>query len=221
VYSSQEDEFKNDINNFDIKKIFGKIVDKIRTDTINKELTENLYKVNNNELTINVTLKEKFENKFKCIKILNEKSENSLFKEYFIPIQNSEFIINDSINEQIKIKISCQTDKNFKQISDFDLLCIKKISLSQYLYGGKIKIYHLDGELIWFDFASCLEKKPIFILENKGLPKYDLNDSKTNGDLFIYLTIEGVNSIDEDDIAQKYTKTIEETIKLMFPPIEN
>lgn len=221
IYSNQEDEFENDINNFNIKKIFNRIIDKIRLDKINKELNENVFDVINNEIIIKVTLREKFENKFKCVKIRVDKNNNS-FKEYIIPLQKEEFYINDIDSGNLKIKIICEPDKFFKQINESDLLCIRKISLSQYLYGGKIKLHHLDGELISFEFPSCLEMKPIFILENKGLHKLNLeDDDKIKGNLYIYLTIEGINSSEDDEISQKYTKIMEETIKLMFPPIEN
>ena len=218
IYSNQEEEFKNDINNFDIKKIFNRIVDKFKSEKILKESQENIYEIMNNEIIINVTLKEKYIDKFKCIKVINFEKK---IETYIIPIYQNEFTINDYNNGKINIKIICQQDKIFKQINEFDLLCIKKISLFQYLYGGKIKICHLDGELIWFEFPTCLETKPIFILENKGLPNIISDDDKTNGNLYIYMTIEGINSIDEDDISLKYTKTVEETIKLMFPPILN
>ena len=82
----------------------------------------------------------------------------------------------------------------------------------QYLYGGKIKIQHLDNENILFEFDCCLEKKPIFAIENKGLMK---NDSKNRGNLYIYLTIEGINSVNNSELDIQYSKVLKDTIKLI------
>ncbi|QKF94048.1 DnaJ chaperone protein [Fadolivirus algeromassiliense] len=219
IYEKEEDAFKNDINNFNIRNIFTRIVDKIKNESIVKNITKNSYKnyidITENNTTINISLKDRYESLFKYGKVITDNNIN----EYIIPIYENTFVINDPVKGVFNLTINTEQDKNFSLINNYDLLHIKKISLSQYIYGGKIKIYLPNGEINTFDFDSCLEKKPVFVLNKKGLPKI-VNGVEDRGDLYIYLTIEGINSINEDDVSQTYAKTIEETIKLLFPPIE-
>ena len=214
IYAEKEEDFKEDINNFKIRNIFSKIFAKIKDRTKIKDKKEYV-EIRESNYTLVVTLKERYESLFKYAKIINSEAVN----EYIIPIYENKFIINDPIKGIVQIDIITDNDKNYSPLNDYDLLYIKKVSLCQYLYGGKIKLILLNGEHIMFEFDSCLEKKPIFILENKGLPKIN-NNIETRGVLYIYLTIEGVNSIAEDDISKTYSTVIEDTIKLMFPPIE-
>ncbi len=198
-YHNKEEEFRNDVNTFNIKNIFTKIT---------KELIN--YVELDNQNNIYVTLKEKYEGKFKYIKIYDNTTNTT--STYIIPIYDDHFTIIHN-NKPLTINIICQPDINYQTIDNYDLLCIKKISLYQYLYGGKIKIHHVNGENILFEFDCCLEKKPIFAIENKGLPK----TNNTRGTLYIYLTIDGINSIQDSDIAVTYAKTVKETLSIMFP----
>lgn len=218
IYSNKEDEFKKDINNLNITNIFSKAIEKIKTNTIIKEQSKKKnIEVNSNKITLNVSLKEKYEDQLKYITV---RKNNNQLTEYMVPLYKDIFVINDPEKGPISITFVYDENPYFKKININDLLYIKKISLSQYIYGSKIKFHHLDDEIIFFEFDSCLEKKPIYIISNKGLPYIDESGNKVRGNLYLYLTIEGINSINEDDISIKYTKVLEETIKLMFPPIE-
>lgn len=217
LYSKKEDEFKNDINSFNIKNIFSRIVNKIKNDQICKN-SNNIIEIYDSKYDLNISLKDKYDTLFKRVRIMQE---DKSYNEYVITIWENEFIINDPNKGEIIINIICEDDKHFKIINKYDLLHIKNISLYQYIYGGKIKIYNVNGETIWFEFTSCLEKKPIFIINNKGLPKLNTtNEIIFRGNLYIYFNVEGINSIKEDDVAQSYSKVVEDTIKLMFPPID-
>ena len=216
VYSNKEDELKEDINTFNVKNIFNKIITRIRNEAKikhNKKFIEITESVHN----LKISLKDRYNNSFKYVRI---KSNNDIHKdiEYVIPIHEPQFIIKDPNKGSITINITYDTDPNFEIINKYDLFHIKFISLSQYIYGGKIKIYHLNDEVIWLDFDSCLEKKPVFKIEGKGLS----HDGSVRGDLYVYLKIEGIDhnkNNDKDDVYKSYTKVVEETIKLMFPPI--
>lgn len=216
IYSNEE-EFEKDINSMNIKNIFNKIIDKIKKTCVEEYITKNYITITSNDHTICVTLKEKYEEGFKYVRIMDN--------EYILPLNNNQFIINDPKIGQVTIHINCLDDKDFKQINDFDLFITRCVSLSQYIYGGKIKFYHLDGENIWLNFSGCLEIKPIFIIKNKGLPKLlidnDNKDDDTNGDLYVYVTIEGINSASDDPLNTSYSKVMEETINLLFPPIDS
>ena len=62
-----------------------------------------------------------------------------------------------------------------------------------------------------------LEKKPIYNIDDKGLI---CNDDGGRGVLYVYIVIEGINGIDnEDSVSLTYANTMEETIKMMFPAI--
>lgn len=215
-YSDKEQEFKKDINSFNIKNIFGKIVDKIKNSDMPKNFPnynkKEYIEINSPSHKITINLRERYENSFKYVMVKND----SKYNEYIIPLYDNQFIINDPEKGTIVIDIECIDDKDYKQIKNHDLFITMKISLSQYIYGGKIKFHHLDGETIWFEFNSCLEKYPVFVLKNKGLPYSD-----NRGNLYIYLVIEGINSCTNDDLGTSYSKTIEETLYLMFPPINN
>ena len=55
----------------------------------------------------------------------------------------------------VTINIICSDTNVFQQINDYDLLIIQKVSLSQYLYGSKIKIHHLDNSVVFLEFDTC------------------------------------------------------------------
>ncbi len=191
-YKKNEDELRKDVNTFNIKNIFTKISNDL-INFIEPDENNNIY----------VTLKEKYDNKFKYIKLDGQT--------YIIPIINDSYTIIHNL-KQLKINIICYPDTDFQIMDKYDLLLIKSVSLYQYLYGGKIKINHVSGENILFEFDCCLEKKPIFPIENKGL----LNNNNSRGTLYIYLTIDGINSIQGTKSDVSYSKTVKDTIELMF-----
>ncbi len=242
IYPEEEDIFKEDVNTFNIKNIFTRIADKI-----NNKHEIKIIRINSKNYDLKISLKERYNELFKYVRVMknkennndkenkenkennNDKENNSKnykennsknYNEYIIPVCDKEFIINDPDKGIININIIYEEDKNYKIINDYDLLHIKNISLSQYIYGGKIKIYDVNENVSWFAFSGCLEKKPIFLIENKGLPRI-INDNKikNRGNLFVYLNIEGINSIKEDETAHTYYTVVEDMLKLMFPPI--
>jgi DnaJ-class molecular chaperone len=207
LYSKNENEFKDEINEMNIKKIFGRIGEKIKNNIHKKYII-----ISTNTYDLDVKLKEKYENTIKIVKV-----GETL---YDVPTWNNKYVIEDTCIGQVVININTCDDKLFKQLDDHDLLLIQKVSLGQYLYGDTIKIHHINNEIISFTFDSCLEKKPIFCTNGKGLI---CNDNYNRGSLYIYIVIEGINWIDDsdDNIAVSYANTIKETIKIMFPPICN
>ena len=135
----------------------------------------------------------------------------------------------------ISIKIICHDHPDFNQINDSDLLLVQTISISEFFYGGCLTIKHLDGTTFTQKFTRCIHKTPIFCLKNKGLPKLSQTGKNTSdpnydyikispqekverGDLYIYLTIDGINSKCNDHLSKEYTKTVENILKKIFPP---
>ena len=221
IYRNDKDEFKTDINSFKIKKIFKKILESYESyenelyhsnEIIHKIIPEN-YVGNDIIIDLDVTLYERYIEKLINLKLIDKNN----IDEYFISINSNKKIVDINGGKgKLIINFKFLDDINFKLINEYDFYISKKISLSQYLYGSEIKIVHLDGKIFKLKFESCLEKKPIFLLKNKGL-KYNEDEY---GDLIIYLTIEGINSPINDLVSKEYSKVVEETIKLMFPPID-
>lgn len=211
VYEGGEDDFKNDANNLNIKNFLGKIIDRIISIHNIK-----IFNIEDNVSTMQVSLKDKYNNKPKNIRI----GENN----YIIPIHKTQVVVNDSVKGNVVINIICETDPNYKIIDDYNLFCVKVISLSQYIYGGRIKIYDVNLDILWLDFDTCLEKKPIFVIKNKGLPFMNSYDDAAQtmmmrGDLLVYLLCDGVNSYG-NKVVDEYSGVVEDIVKLLFPAIE-
>lgn len=209
VYLDQERDFEKDINSFDFKSILIKIRDKINSSIKRKEIE--VIDIDTETFNLYISIEDRYKNGYKNVRVISKQNN-----EYLVPLYPNEYIINDPEKGKINIKIICENNTNFQVIDEHDLFYTKKVSLSQYIYGGIIKIQSLDGEIIKFELESCLEKKPVFILEKKGLPK----ENNERGNLYIYIVVEGINSPEIDELAHNYSRTVEETLKLMFPSID-
>ncbi|ARF11352.1 DnaJ domain protein [Klosneuvirus KNV1] len=217
AYSNKEEEFKDDINSFNVKNIFNKIITKINDEIIKRRKNKSI-EIYGSEYDLVVSMKDKYINNFKTVKIMKEDGED---KEYLVPLYDSKFKIKDTDKGDIVINIILNNDTNYDIIDKYNLFYTKSVSLSQYIYGGEIKILLPDNDHLTFTFDCCLEKKPVFVLENKGLP-INPADNSTNerGNLYVYITIEGVNNPQTDEVSLSYKTVVEDTIRIMFPPIK-
>jgi len=235
-FYGDEKKLKNDINNFNFMNIYNRFIGNIINSiddiplynkntsiTFLKKINRNIYGV------IYTTLKDRYTNKFKKINVKRETNSN-----YYciIPLTENEIIIKNEgetysdITGDIIIKIICNKEHNFLQINDYDILFTKKISLSEYLYGGKTEFNHIDGEKIILEFDNCIDKIPIFCIKNKGMPvniyKDDINIQNNiieteYGNLYIHFKIDGINNDCYNDIDNKYNKLTKKTINILFP----
>jgi DnaJ-class molecular chaperone len=212
VYPDEEKTFEEDINSLNIENIFTRVFSKFK----NRE-KKNYIDITSTKYDLILSFKEKYNEIFKYIRVIKD---DKTYNEYMIPIHNDTFIIHDKDKGPVKINIICEIDKNYKIINDYDLFQIKNISLSSYIYGGKIKIHDPNMVSFWFDFESCLGKEPVYRIKDKGLPKNSIED---RGDLYIYFNIDGINSLNEDndDIMREYSLVIEDTLRMLFPPLDN
>lgn len=222
LYENDEETFKTDVNTFNGLNILNRIANKIKNVIERRKIIINIDTTTATTVTaeynMTLLLKERYNEPYKIIKI---PTSNNECNEYSIPTYEKSVTITDPEKGKIIINIITQNNDFYSIVNEHDLVHIKNISLSQYIYGGKVKIYDVNGYAITYEFGSCLDKKPVFILKNKGLPKFSQqNQIMTRGDLFLCFHIEGINSINKDDISQKYNNIVKETIKLMFPPIE-
>ena len=209
AYSGNENQFKEDCDQINLNSIFRKVFY-----ALENVVNESLYEIYKQNYMLEVSLKDKYINKIQTIKI----NEDDSVLEYNIPSGARIYYLNNDI----AIHVEAHDDKVYKQIGDYDLLTMISVSLSQYLYGDTIKIILPSYETHIFKFGSCLEKKPIFIIHNLGLPiisqKQQLNDNE-RGDLYIYINIDGVNSIVNNDLEAEYFSCTKSIIESIFPPL--
>ena len=235
-YGYDERDLRNDINTFNFKNIYNKFFVNKYTFKDAQQRTEfsefpeaaecpiPLYNPQNLNLDLNyvlyTNLRDRYLNKYKRFTIKNISEET-----HIISVNETEVIIPDGgkrskdgkIGDLI-IKIICLNESDIEQLDDKNLLIIKTISLYEYLYGGIVKIVHLDGEPIEVKFSSFIEDRPIKCLENKGLPFDDGEDDIRRGDLFIYFKIEGINN-NENEIMVEYSEYMQKVLFNIFPPI--
>ncbi len=243
-YYGDEKDLKDDLNNLDIKKIYNKVLLKIRIDIeANKNIEDEIpiynKKISKSTIDLNIystiytTLKEKYLNKYKKISVkrISTNSDTS----YIIPLRESQIIIpgageigEDDTQGDIIIDIVCNDEFKIKRQNNNDIIITKYISLYEYLYGGEVKIMLPDDTIYCHKFESCINKVSIFCIKNKGMPYVLENDnyieiSKSSnvkrGNMFIYLKIDGIENDDESSLSLKYSQTVENIIKAIFPPL--
>lgn len=134
--------------------------------------------------------------------------ENDMYK---IPTFKDEYYLVDD-KKNILLQIFYKSDENYNLINNNDLFIIKNVSLYEYIYGGTLRILLPNEEIIDFKFDSCLEKKPLFILKNYGLYKNEID----KGDLYVYITINGINDVLNNESDLQYRDLVTEHIKYIF-----
>lgn len=220
-YYDNEDDLKNDINSFNFENIYNKFFIQDYPDNIPIYKSQfNSHKNFNIYGTVYTNLVDKYLNKYYEI---NVKRTNNTQTSYIIPLREANVIFtncgeydieNDTYGDLI-IKIICSEHEIFKQVSNKDLLCIKKISITEYFYGGKINIIHLDDEILNHEYTSCVNIVPMFCIKNKGLT-YENDNIIYKGDLYVYLEIDGINT---HDTCLIYNDHIKKILYDLFPPI--
>jgi len=230
IYEGNEFELQDDVNHMNIRNILAHVILKFYRDP-ECSLRERKPVVNNsfrkgpddNSYELYVKLKDVYENHPQQVSFNNHV--------YVVmpnnPVLSTDLDVPDGPDVVIDIRIL--DDPFFSIMNTHDLFTVRTVSLHDYIYGAVIKFYHIDGGLNKLKIDSCLEKKPVFILENKGLMiSGACDDSKgetgienvnTRGNLYIYINIEGVNSMINTDTDREYNKTMKDTLKLMFPSI--
>lgn len=246
-YYGDEKDLEKNINNLDIKKIYEKILTNFQEKLNEENIIIPIYERNkideiiepNINCTIKCTIDEKYMNKYRKISI--KKSDNKKYN-FIIPLRLSEYIIKNEgetningDNGDIIVKIKCQDLSNYKIINKHDLMIIKTISLYEYLYGGKSSIRLPNNEIYVHNYESCIDRIPIFCIDNMGFPythnmNNTINTNNTNssnnilrGNLFIHYNIDGINNKlnDISDESSKelfdiYHKTIKNMINNLF-----
>ena len=130
--------------------------------------------------------------------------------------------INDKIdndksdNDMVDVDSSASNYFDFIPINECDLLIVKYISLSQYLYGSSIDIVLPTDETVTVEFPSFIDSVPIQKIANMGLTKNDKNDKNDKGDLYVYFKIDGINTLCITEIDNAYAESVKELITTIF-----
>ncbi len=187
---NDENEFKDDINNFNFVNIFEKIKNNLiyKYNSIFSDIPNIENKKN---ININATLLEKYKNMFKKLTYKNNI--------YTIPLRESQCIIPINKNNQILININTTNNTNFKIINDIDLIITKFITLEQYIKGGYMSFKHIDDSIIEIEFKSYIGKNPIHKIPNKGLPFVISEENEEFIESNIY-----TDNIDRGDLYLKF-----------------
>ena len=172
---------EQDINTYNFNNIYNVII---------KQFDKQKIKY----LTVKCSLKERYMGTIKKLLVNNKK--------YNVPLCEDELHYDDLI-----VNVECSEYQNYQQINYKDLYLVYKISLSEYLYGGNVKLEYFD-EIINIPFPSQVDLVPIIILKNKGIPKYM---SKVRGNLFIHLKIDGINTGEDS-----FKHLVKEAIEMLF-----
>lgn len=223
VYGPDQLDLREDINRFNIKNIFARFVNRIREEKERWDSIKKSRQVENPNVyhQITTSLHDRYYGMCKTITIQQEHGE----KEFEVPLRRKRMVFPGEGNRRtvngkettgdLIVEIKCEEDQAFTQINDFDLLLIHNISLHEYLYGAQLKVQHLDKT--WCDIAydSLINQIPTFIFKNKGL----LRENDERGNLYITLTIDGVNSIPINESSVRYSQMVAKIIADLFPPL--
>ena len=158
-------------------------------------------------IEIECTLLEKYQNKYKKIMI----GDNNIIvplRELEIKYDGMGKLLNSNKDDLI-IQIKVKNDSEFKIINDNDLEITKMISIYEYIFGGSLKINHIDNEEIKVEFDSNINRNPVYKIKNKGLPYTELKNeddfvdcnilkSKVlRGDLYVKIYVKEFNKDDK------------------------
>lgn len=187
VKSNYKDNTKQEINN--LVRLF-----------INKE-------DNKQVVVIQTSMKEKYMNKVKMVRIPG-------LDEAYIPLKETMITceVDDNPDNDIVFLIKLINETEFRIINKYDLEVDIEISIYDYLYGGSSRLELPDGKRISFDFPGFIDKKPVFKISGKGLPvslsEYEddlnsselnntelLNDNSTRGSLYLNFIIKDIDII--------------------------
>ena len=240
-FYDDEDSLKSELNDLNFTNIFSRIQTKLENSTLidiskflksmdtNKNNVDDTKEKNTTclnfdvnpdiKLNINVSLKDKYTNKYKKITYKTNNEQDIVH----VPLYGNEMIFpnkgnyfNNDKRGDLYITVNTQEHKDISIINENDLAVFIKISLYEYLYGTCFK-YDLFGDEISINVPSCVDMVPIIKIDGKGLPykkidsddEYVEIDSKNDtvkGDFYIYLQIQ--------DIVEYKSQ-----LKVIFPPL--
>lgn len=162
---------------------------------------------NKQTVVIQTSMKEKYMNKVKMVRIPG-------LDEAYIPLKETIITceVDDNPENDIVFIIKLINETEFRIINKYDLEIDIEITLYEYMYGGSSRLELPDGKRISFDFPGFIDKKPVFKISNKGLPislsEYEddlnsselnntelLNDDSNRGSLYLNFIIKDIDNL--------------------------
>ena len=216
IYDNNEENFKNDLEDFNFIKIYDTIISKLEDGNINiyndddDELSldsscsdtsvKSFYDDGNIEICVYVTINEVYNNIYKKITVERTKKEQFVcMVSSYCAIHNETICYKNEGNVKgsdivITIKLDNSNDELYT-ISDSNVYYFYEISISKYLYGTNgdpICINYFNNEKIIVEFESFINTIPIYVIKNKGLPADEL--CKNRGDFVIHFFIKDIDT---------------------------
>lgn len=198
VYYGDENNLREDVNNFNFKKVYNYIVNK---NSVNSQSL-------NVSVTIDATMEDRCRNRFKRITVVRKTVNAPLIR--IVPLSEDKVVFKGCGETDLTtygdliVFIRCEDDPVFKQITSTDLLVVHDVTLYEYLYGTTVSLTHPDGEPIVITFSSLIESEPVFTFKNRGVPIYDNDNNNDNkrGDLYVAVQIKDINSDKTKNLIQ-------------------
>lgn len=200
MFYGNKNKFLDDLNNMNFDNIYKNIME--RMPSIFDENRNNVSFINNLDINgqVYTSIKNKYLNRYEKISV-SRITKNPIILHVPLREDNVSFLNEgesmERQNGNINIKILVEPHDDFTIVAH-DLYCHQSISLYEYLYGGSIKIKHIDDEYLDVSFKSFIDEVPLLIVKNKGMPYMD---KETNiikrGHLYIKLSIKNIDSIKE------------------------
>lgn len=119
-----------------------------------------------------------------------------------------------SPNNEIMFLIYHKKSHNYT-INANDIVIVQSVNLYNYIYGGSSVVKMPNDSYIEFEYESCLERRPMYVFNNCGLYK----NENERGDLIIYITIDGINDILDNEMDLEYRHVTKELLNLIFTDV--
>jgi DnaJ-class molecular chaperone len=223
-YDNDENNLKIDIETLDFTNIYNNIIDKIpyacsyhfnkiksesnceyELDSYSHDSNYSNYSNDldplNKDIIIDITttIEEKYLNKYAKISIERKTKDMiilfvSLLENKCIYEKEGEII--NGLSGSIIVNILCKPSKILNLIEQ-NIYIQKEITLYEYLYGGVMDVNFIN-EVMSIEFNSFLNKTPVVILNQKGIPTKIDSDKNVveRGDLIIHFSIKDLHNID-------------------------
>ena len=201
IFYGDKNKFFDDLNDMNFDNIYKNIMEKI-PNIFEKGSRNGKTCIDISELDINgqvyTTIKNKYMNKYEKISV-NRITKDPII--LHIPLRNEyvsflgEGESVNNLNGSINIRVVLEPQHDYTIVEN-DLYCHRSITLYEYLYGGTMKLKHIDDEYIDTSFKSFVDEIPLLIIKNKGMPyiDHDTNVIK-RGKLYVKLSIRNMDLI--------------------------
>lgn len=215
LFFDNEITLKTYIDNTDLMGIYNCLIEKIPTISFPELIVPPLEDINI-YAQLNTTFEERYQDKYRKIQVNRQTKGPNI---YCVPLRESKVIIvgegeHDRINNTHGniiidiLTVNNDDDEAYTQMSD-DIYLTRYISLYDYVYGSEFKLKYFNNEILDVKYDSFVEKFPLLVIENKGMPvsssplqmtKCDpvLDKNIKRGKLFVIFKIKNLLELKKD-----------------------